>query len=130
MKELRSRHWFNDPSDPGETAVYLERFNNYGITRQELQSGKPIIGIAQTGNDLVPCNRHHIQLAERVKAGIRDAGGIPFEFPVHPLQETCKRPTAALDRNLAYRSLVELLAVYPLDEIIMTTVATSRRWHH
>ena len=81
MKELRSRHWFNDPSDPGETAVYLERFNNYGITRQELQSGKPIIGIAQTGNDLVPCNRHHIQLAERVKAGIRDAGGIPFEFP-------------------------------------------------
>src|SRR3954452_906038 len=121
MKRLRSRHWFNDPSDPGETAVYLERFNNYGITRQELQSGKPIIGIAQTGNDLVPCNRHHIQLAERVKAGIRDAGGIPFEFPVHPLQETCKRPTAALDRNLAYLGLVEVLAGYPLDGVVLTT---------
>src|SRR3954452_5835647 len=121
MKRLRSRHWFNDPSDPGETAVYLERFNNYGITRQELQSGKPIIGIAQTGNDLVPCNRHHIQLAERVKAGIRDAGGIPFEFPVHPLQETCKRPTAALDRNLSYLGLVEVLFGYPLDGVVLTT---------
>src|SRR6476661_6471107 len=120
-KRLRSEIWFNDMSEPGETAVYLERFNNYGITRQELQAGKPVIGIAQTGNDLVPCNRHHIQLAERVKAGIRDAGGIPFEFPVHPLQETCKRPTAALDRNLAYLSLVEVLAGYPLDGVVLTT---------
>src|SRR3954465_6892253 len=118
---LRSQLWFNDPSDPGETAVYLERFNNYGITRQELQSGKPIIGIAQTGNDLVPCNRHHIQLAARVKDGIRDSGGIPFEFPVHPLQETGKRPTAALDRNLAYLGLVEILFGYPLDGVVLTT---------
>ena len=117
----RSEIWFNDLTEPGETAVYLERFGNYGITRKELQSGKPIIGIAQTGNDLVPCNRHHIQLAARVKDGIRDAGGIPFEFPVHPLQESCRRPTAALDRNLAYLGLVEVMCGYPLDGVVLTT---------
>ncbi len=120
-RPLRSEIWFNDPTDPGETAVYLERFNNYGITRQELQAGKPVIGIAQTGNDLTPCNRHHIELAKRVKDGIRDAGGIPFEFPVHPLQESCRRPTAALDRNLAYLGLVEVMAGYPLDGVVLTT---------
>jgi dihydroxy-acid dehydratase len=103
------------------TALYLERFLNYGLTREELQSGRPIIGIAQTGSDLVPCNRHHLILAERVKAGVRDAGGIPFEFPVHPLQETGKRPTAALDRNLAYLGLVEVLYGYPLDGVVLTT---------
>ena len=120
-RRLRSEIWFNDMSEPGETAVYLERFNNYGITRAELQSGKPVIGIAQTGNDLTPCNRHHIQLAARVKDGIRDAGGIPFEFPVHPLQESCRRPTAALDRNLAYLGLVEILCGYPLDGVVLMT---------
>src|SRR5580692_8496940 len=98
---LRSGLWFNESTDPGEAAIYLERYMNYGITREELQSGKPIIGIAQTGSDLAPCNRHHLQLAQRVRDGIRDAGGIPLEFPVHPIQETGKRPTAALDRNLA-----------------------------
>jgi dihydroxy-acid dehydratase len=103
------------------TALYLERFLNYGLTREELQSSRPIIGIAQTGSDLVPCNRHHLTLAERVKAGIRDGGGIPFEFPVHPLQETGKRPTAALDRNLAYLGLVEVLFGYPLDGVVLTT---------
>jgi xylonate dehydratase len=120
-RRLRSEIWFNDMSEPGETAVYLERFNNYGITRQELQSGRPIIGIAQTGNDLTPCNRHHLQLASRVKDGIRDAGGIPFEFPVHPLQESCRRPTAALDRNLAYIGLVEVLCGYPIDGVVLMT---------
>jgi dihydroxy-acid dehydratase len=118
---LRSQAWWNNSEHPDMTALYLERFLNYGLTRQELQSGRPIIGIAQTGNDLVPCNRHHIVLAERVKAGIRDAGGIPFEFPVHPLQETGKRPTAALDRNLAYLGLVEVLFGYPLDGVVLTT---------
>ncbi|MGE0256637.1 MAG: IlvD/Edd family dehydratase [Alphaproteobacteria bacterium] len=118
---LRSRQWWDNPDNPGMTALYLERYLNYGITLEELQSGKPIIGIAQTGNDLVPCNRHHIQLAERVRAGIRDAGGVPFEFPVHPLQETGKRPTAALDRNLAYIGLVEVLFGYPLDGVVLTT---------
>src|ERR1700735_5620459 len=93
---LRSRRWFDDASNPGMTALYLERYMNYGITREELQSGKPIIGIAQTGSDLAPCNRHHLELATRVRDGIRDAGGIPLEFPVHPIQETGKRPTAAL----------------------------------
>ncbi len=118
---LRSRRWFDDPSDPGMTALYLERYMNYGITRQELQGGKPIIGIAQSGNDLTPCNRHHIELATRTRDGIRDAGGIPLEFPVHPLQETGKRPTAALDRNLAYLGLVEILHGYPLDGVVLTT---------
>jgi dihydroxy-acid dehydratase len=118
---LRSEIWFNDMSEPGETAVYLERHNNYGITREELQSGRPIIGIAQTGSDLAPCNRIHLTLAERVKDGIRDAGGIPFEFPVHPIQESCRRPTAALDRNLAYLGVVEVLNGYPLDGVVLMT---------
>ena len=118
---LRSRRWFDDPADPGMTALYLERYMNYGITREELQSGKPIIGIAQTGSDLAPCNRHHIELATRVRDGIRDAGGIPLEFPVHPIQETGKRPTAALDRNLAYLGLVEILHGYPIDGVVLTT---------
>jgi dihydroxy-acid dehydratase len=118
---LRSRQWFDNPSDPGMTALYLERYMNYGITREELQSGKPIIGIAQTGSDLSPCNRHHIALATRVRDGIRDLGGIPLEFPVHPIQETGKRPTAALDRNLAYLGLVEVLHGYPIDGVVLTT---------
>jgi dihydroxy-acid dehydratase len=120
-KKLRSGIWFFDRDEPGEAAVYLERYSNYGITRGELQSGRPIIGIAQSGSDLVPCNRIHIALAERVKAGIRDAGGLPFEFPTHPIQETGKRPTAALDRNLAYLGLVELLAGYFFDGVVLTT---------
>ena len=120
-KRRRSEIWFNDPAEPGETAVYIERYHNYGITRAELQSGRPVIGIAQTGNDLVPCNRIHMQLAERVKDGIRDAGGIAFEFPVHPMQESCRRPTAALDRNLAYLGLVEVMCGYPFDGVVLTT---------
>jgi dihydroxy-acid dehydratase len=120
-KKLRSSIWFFDRDEPGEAAVYLERYSNYGITRGELQSGRPIIGIAQSGSDLVPCNRIHLALAERVKAGIRDAGGVPFEFPTHPIQETGKRPTAALDRNLAYLGLVEILAGYPFDGVVLTT---------
>jgi dihydroxy-acid dehydratase len=119
--KLHSELWFRDTKDPAETAVYLERFANYGITRGELRSSRPIIGIAQTGNDLVPCNRIHLSLVERVKDGIRDAGGVPMEFPVHPLQETCRRPTAALDRNLAYLGLVEVLCGYPLDGVVLTT---------
>ncbi|MGH8841771.1 MAG: IlvD/Edd family dehydratase [Advenella sp.] len=118
---LRSRRWFDNPANPGMTALYIERYMNYGITREELQSGKPIIGIAQTGSDLSPCNRHHIELATRVRDGIRDMGGIPLEFPVHPIQETGKRPTAALDRNLAYLGLVEILHGYPLDGVVLTT---------
>lgn len=119
---LRSRAWFNNPDNMGMTALYLERYMNFGLTLEELKlSGKPIIGIAQTGSDLSPCNRHHIELAERVRDGIRDAGGIPLEFPVHPIQETGKRPTAALDRNLAYLSLVEVLYGYPLDGVVLTT---------
>src|ERR1700759_3336295 len=120
-KKLRSGIWFFDKDEPGEAAVYLERYSNYGITRGELQSGRPIIGIAQSGSDLVPCNRIHLALAERVKAGIRDAGGLPFEFPTHPIQETGKRPTAALDRNLAYLGLVEILCGYPFDGVVLTT---------
>jgi len=120
-KRLRSEIWFNDREEPGESAVYIERFTNYGITREELQSARPIIGIAQTGSDVSPCNRHHLQLAARIKDGIRDAGGVPFEFPVHPLQETCRRPTAALDRNLAYLGLVEILCGYPFDGVVLTT---------
>jgi dihydroxy-acid dehydratase len=121
MGKLRSQAWFDDPHDPDMTALYLERYLNFGLTRGELQSGRPVIGIAQTGSDLAPCNRHHLALAERVKAGIRDAGGIPLEFPCHPMQETGKRPTAALDRNLAYLSLVEVLYGYPLDGVVLTT---------
>lgn len=118
---LRSRQWWDNPANPDMTALYLERYLNFGLTRAELQSGRPVIGIAQTGNDLVPCNRHHIELADRVRDGIRDAGGVPLEFPVHPLQETGKRPTAALDRNLAYLGLVEVLYGYPLDGVVLTT---------
>ena len=117
---LRSRAWFDNPANPGMTALYLERYLNFGLTLEELQSDKPIIGIAQTGSDLAPCNRHHIVLAERIAAGIRTAGGVPLEFPVHPIQETGKRPTAALDRNLAYLGLVEVLYGYPLDGVVLT----------
>src|SRR6186713_1783827 len=120
-RKLRSLEWFNNPHNPGMTALYLERYLNYGLTREELQAGKPIIGIAQTGNDLSPCNRHHLDLAHRVREGIRAAGGIAMEFPMHPIQETGKRPTAALDRNLAYLGLVELLFGYPLDGVVLTT---------
>jgi dihydroxy-acid dehydratase len=118
---LRSQLWFDNPDNPGMTALYLERYLNYGLTKDELCAGKPIIGIAQTGSDLSPCNRHHIELAKRVRDGIRDAGGIAFEFPVHPIQETGKRPTAALDRNLAYLGLVEVLYGYPLDGVVLLT---------
>jgi len=120
-RRLRSQLWFDNPDNPGMTALYLERYLNYGLTRAELTSGKPIIGIAQTGSDLSPCNRHHLELAKRVRAGIHDAGGLPFEFPVHPIQETGKRPTASLDRNLAYLGLVEVLYGYPLDGVVLTT---------
>jgi dihydroxy-acid dehydratase len=119
--QLRSQRWFDNSDDPGMTALYIERYMNYGITRTELQSGKPIIGIAQTGSDLSPCNRHHLQLAGRVRDGIREAGGIPLEFPVYPIQETGKRPTAAMDRNLAYLGLVEVLHGYPIDGVVLTT---------
>ena len=117
---LRSRAWFDNPGNPDMTALYVERYLNYGLSLEELQSNRPIIGIAQTGSDLVPCNRHHIVLAQRVKDGIREAGGIPIEFPTHPIQETGKRPTAGLDRNLAYLSLVETLYGYPLDGVVLT----------
>ncbi len=120
-RRLRSQLWFDNPDNPGMTALYLERYLNYGLTKQELTSGKPIVGIAQSGSDLSPCNRHHRELAERVREGIHDAGGIAFEFPMHPIQETGKRPTAALDRNLAYLSLVEVLFGYPLDGVVLTT---------
>ncbi len=120
-RSLRSQQWFDDPSHADMTALYVERYMNYGLTRAELQSGRPIIGIAQTGSDLTPCNRHHMELAQRVKAGIRDAGGIPMEFPVHPIAEQSRRPTAALDRNLAYLGLVEILHGYPLDGVVLTT---------
>ncbi|WP_419917411.1 IlvD/Edd family dehydratase [Candidatus Poriferisodalis sp.] len=117
---LRSAAWFDIEGDPLMSALYLERYANYGLTREELQSGKPIIGIAQTGSDLSPCNRHHLELAKRVREGIREAGGIAFEFGVHPIQETGKRPTASLDRNLAYLGLVEVLQGYPLDGVVLT----------
>src|ERR1700683_428983 len=120
-RKLRSSLWFDNPDNPGMTALYIERYLNYGLTPGELRSGKPIIGIAQTGSDLVPCNRHHLELAKRVRAGIRDGGGITMEFPVHPIQETGKRPTAALDRNLAYLGLVEVLFGYPLDGVVLMT---------
>jgi len=117
---LRSRAWFDDPSNPDMTALYVERYLNFGISLEELQSGRPIIGIAQTGSDLTPCNRHHLELAKRVREGIRDAGGIALEFPTHPIQETGKRPTAGLDRNLQYLSLVEAIFGYPMDGVVMT----------
>jgi xylonate dehydratase len=120
-RRFRSQFWFDNPNDPGMTALYFERYLNYGLTRKEIMGGRPIIGIAQTGSDLSPCNRHHLQLAERVREGIRDAGGIALEFPCHPIQETGKRPTACLDRNLSYLSLVEVLFGYPLDGVVLTT---------
>ncbi|MEQ8346341.1 MAG: IlvD/Edd family dehydratase [Sneathiellaceae bacterium] len=120
-KKLRSQDWFSNVDDPGMTALYLERYMNFGLTRAELQCGRPIIGIAQTGSDLSPCNRHHLELAKRVREGIIAAGGLCFEFPVHPIQETGKRPTASLDRNLAYLGLVEVLYGYPLDGVVLTT---------
>ena len=119
-KKLRSRMWFDNPDNREMTALYLERYLNYGLTREELQSGKPIIGIAQTGSDLSPCNRHHIELAKRLRDGIVAAGGTCIEIPVHPIQETGKRPTASLDRNLAYLSLVETLYGYPIDGVVLT----------
>ena len=118
--KLRSREWFDINGDPSETAGYVERYTNYGISAEELRSGKPIIGIAQTGSDLVPCNRIHMNLVHRVRDGIRENGGIPMEFPVHPIQETGKRPTAALDRNLQYLGLVEVLFGYPIDGVVLT----------
>ena len=119
--KLRSKEWFDNPNDPGLTALYLERYLNYGLKREDLQSGKPIIGIAQSGSDLSPCNRHFLSLSKIIKDGIREAGGVPMEFPTHPIQETGKRPTAALDRNLSYLSLVEVLYGYPIDGVILTT---------
>ncbi len=120
-KKFRSQEWFDNPNNPGMTALYVERYQNQEFTREELQSERPIIGIAQTGSDLAPCNKIHVFLMDRIKAGIRDAGGIPMAFPVHPIQETGKRPTAALDRNLAYLSLVEVLHGYPIDGVVLTT---------
>ena len=118
-KPLRSQKWFNNPDNLEMSAIYLERYLNYGITREELQSGKPIIGIAQTGSDLSPCNRHHIELTKRVRDGVTASGGTVIEIPVHPIQETGKRPTAMLDRNLAYLSLVETLFGYPIDGVVL-----------
>jgi dihydroxy-acid dehydratase len=120
-KKLRSQAWFDNPANADMTALYLERTMNFGLTLEELQSGRPIIGIAQTGSDISPCNRHHIFLAERTREGIREMGGVAFEFPIHPIQETCKRPTAAIDRNLQYLSLVEILHGYPIDGVVLTT---------
>ncbi|MDP9478768.1 MAG: dihydroxy-acid dehydratase, partial [Actinomycetota bacterium] len=120
-RRFRSRDWFDDPHRRDQSALYLERYMNYGITPDELRSGKPVVGISQTGSDLVPCNRHHLELARRVRDGIRDAGGIPMEFPVHPVFENCRRPTAALDRNLSYLGLVEVLHGYFMDAVVLTT---------
>ncbi len=120
-RRLRSQDWFDNPDHLDMTALYLERFMNSGVTPEELRSGRPIIGIAQSGSDLSPCNRHHLDLAKRVRDGIRDAGGIPIEFPMHPIFENCRRPTASLDRNLAYLGLVEILFGYPLDGVVLTT---------
>ncbi|MFM7929203.1 MAG: dihydroxy-acid dehydratase, partial [Pirellula sp.] len=119
--KLRSQQWWDNPSNPGMTALYLERFLNYGMTLGELQAGRPIIGIAQSANDLAPCNRAHFQTVSRLCDGVRDAGGVPMVFPMHPIQESVRRPTAALDRNLAYIALVEILHGYPLDGVIFTT---------
>ena len=120
-KRFRSQEWFDNPNNPGMTALYVERYQNSTYTREELQGERPIIGIANTGSDLAPCNKIHVFLMDRIKAGIREAGGVPMEFPVHPIQETGKRPTAALDRNLAYLSLVEVLHGYPIDGVVLTT---------
>src|SRR5436305_13001167 len=121
VRPFRSREWFDAPERADMTALYLERYMNDAFTREELRAGKPIIGISQSGSDLNPCNRVHVKLVERVKAGIRDAGGIPIEFPMHPIFENCRRPTAALDRNLAYLGLVEVLHGYPIDAVVLTT---------
>lgn len=120
-RKFRSQEWFDNPNNPGMTALYIERYLNQEYTRAELQGERPVIGIAQTGSDIAPCNKIHVFLMDRIKAGIRDAGGVPMEFPVHPIQETGKRPTAALDRNLAYLSLVEVLHGYPIDGVVLTT---------
>ena len=120
-RRFRSQDWFDNPDHIDMTALYLERFMNYGITAEELRSGRPIIGIAQSGSDISPCNRIHLDLAKRVRDGIRDAGGIPMEFPLHPIFENCRRPTAAIDRNLAYLGLVEILHGYPIDAVVLTT---------
>lgn len=120
-RKIRSAQWFNSESNPGMTALYIERYLNYGMTREELMSGKPVIGIAQSGSDIAPCNRYHLELAKRVREGIRSAGGIAFEFPTHPIQESTRRPTACLDRNLAYLGLVEILYAYPLDGVVLMT---------
>lgn len=120
-KRFRSADWFDRPEDPGASSMYMERYLNYGLTREELTSGKPIIGIAQSGSDIAPCNRHHLTLAKRVREGIRSAGGIAFEFPIHPIQESARRPTASLDRNLSYLTLVELLYAYPFDGVVLMT---------
>src|SRR4051812_39612588 len=121
MPKLRSRAWFDNPDNVDMTALYLERYLNFGIALEQLRSGRPVIGIAQTGSDLSPCNRHHLVLAQRIRDGIAEAGGIAIEFPVHPIQETGKRPTAGLDRNLAYLGLVEILFGYPIDGVVLTT---------
>src|SRR3954464_2937336 len=120
-RRLRSESWWNDPKNPGMTALYIERFLNYGLTRGELQSGRPVIGIAQSGNDLAPCNRIHLQTVSRIADGVRDAGGLPRGVPIHPFQESTRRRTAGLDRNLAYLGLVEILHGYPLDGVVFTT---------
>jgi dihydroxy-acid dehydratase len=120
-RRFRSQFWFDNPNDPGMTALYFERYLNFGLTEKEIIGDRPITGIAQTGSDLSPCNRHHLQLAQRVREGIRDAGGIALEFSCHPIQETGKRPTAALDRNLSYLSLIEVLFGYPIDGVVLTT---------
>ncbi|MGR3592112.1 MAG: IlvD/Edd family dehydratase [Limimaricola soesokkakensis] len=120
-RKFRSQEWFDNPNNPGMTALYIERYQNQGYTQGELQGERPVIGIAQTGSDIAPCNKIHVFLMDRIKAGIRDAGGIPMEFPVHPIQETGKRPTAALDRNLSYLGLVEVLHGYPIDGVVLTT---------
>jgi dihydroxy-acid dehydratase len=119
--KLRSEHWFNADDNKEMCALYTDRYLNYGLTHEELNSGKPIIGIAQSGSDLAPCNRYHLQLAKRVREGIRSSGAIAFEFPTHPIQESSRRPTATLDRNLAYLGLVELLHAYPLDGVVLLT---------
>ena len=118
---LRSEQWWNDPGNPGMTALYLERFLNSGLTPGELQGGRAVIGIAQSASDLTPCNRVHLESVKRLCDGVRDAGGLPLVFPMHPIQESARRPTAALDRNLAYLGLVEILHGYPLDGVIFTT---------
>ena len=120
-RRLRSEEWLNNPDNPAMTSLYIERLVNYGLTRKELQSGRPVIGISQTGSDIAPCNRSHLENVERIKAGVRDAGGLPFVFPVHPIQETVRRPTAALDRNLAYLGMVEIIHGNPFDGIVFTT---------